>query len=82
MSSIGQRPSQLLNQVTIDRCAAWTRIKFAPTLQVRQETLLHKRSRQNLSSEESSELDAIQELNTICDFLNHQMLYQRHSGLR
>ncbi len=82
MSPIGQRLSQLLDQVQIDRYANWTRIKFAPPLKIRQGTLLDKRSQQALSPEESAELDAIQDLNTICDFLNHQMVYQRHSSLR
>ena len=82
MSSLSQRPSQLLDQLKINCCADWTQLKFTRPLTNRQDQLLDKRSRQSLSPEEVAELDAIQELDAIVDFLNHQMAYQRQNGLR
>lgn len=82
MSSICQRPSQLLDQLKINCCADWTQLKFTRPLASRQDALLDKRSHQALSPEETAELDAIQELDAIVDFLNHQMAYQRQTGLR
>ena len=82
MSSLCQKPSQLLNQLKINCCADWTQLKFTRPLASRQDTLLDKRSHQALSADETAELDAIQELDAIVDFLNHQMAYQRQTGLR
>ncbi len=82
MSSTLKKPSHLLDQVKIDCCSNWTLLKFTRPLQIRQETLLDKRSQQDLTSEESAELDAIQELDTIFNFLNHQMAYQRQTSVR
>jgi hypothetical protein len=77
-----QKPSQLLHQIKIDCGRGWTQLKFTKDLQLRQQTLIDKRSQTALSPTESAELDAIHELHTICDFLNQQMVYQQHSSLR
>jgi len=82
MSSICQKPSQLLSQLKIDSSPDWTQLKFTRPLQLPHGALLNKRSHQALTPEENAELDAIQELDTIIDFLNHQMAYQRHTCLR
>lgn len=82
MLTTDQKPSRLLHQVKIDCCRGWTRLKFTQDLQLRQQTLVDKRSHDALSHQESAELDAIHELDIICDFINHQMAYQRHSSLR
>ena len=82
MTAICQKPSQLLDQLKINCCADWTQLKFTQPLASRQGALLDKRSRQALTPEETAELDAIQELDTIVDFLNHQMAYQSQNRWR
>lgn len=82
MSPLLQKPSQLLSQVKVDKCADWTVLKFDRTLQKRQAELFEKHEQGTLSGEESAELAAIQELAAIFSYINSQMAHQRRNCLR
>jgi hypothetical protein len=59
------KPSSLIHEICIEKVGDWNLFKFSESLQRRMENLLDKKKADQLTSEETTELDAIGELDLI-----------------
>jgi hypothetical protein len=75
------KPSSLVHDIRAEKVEDWILFKFSDALQQRMEALLEKRKQDKLSLEETSELEAIGELDKIFSHINALITAQyAHSG--
>ena len=65
-----KKPSSLMNEIKLERVDDWYLFKFSESLQVRLESLLEKKKGDRLTDDETTELDAIGELDRIFTHIN------------
>jgi hypothetical protein len=70
------KPSSLIHEIQIEKVDNWSLFKFSEGLQLRMEDLLEKKKADQLTIEESAELDAIGELDRIFTHVNAMLAAQ------
>jgi hypothetical protein len=70
MLSTLPRPSSLIHDIRTEQVDKKLLFKFSDALQLRMEALLEKKKLANLTPQESSELEAIGELDRIFTYIN------------
>jgi hypothetical protein len=70
MPSTLTKPSSLIHEIRSEKVDNWLIFRFSDSLQLRMEELLEKKKQDNLSQGESSELEAIGELDKIFMHIN------------
>jgi hypothetical protein len=76
MVTILNKPSSFIHEISIEKVGQWSLFKFSEPLQQRMELLLDKKKADQLSAEETEELDAIGELDRIFTHINAMMAAQ------
>jgi hypothetical protein len=76
MLSTPSRPSSLIHDIRSEKVDNWLLFKFSDSLQRRMEELLEKKKQEKLTLEESSELEAIGELDRIFTHINAMSVAQ------
>ncbi len=64
------RPSTLIHEIQLEKIGEWNLCKFSESLQLRMEYLLDQKKADELTPEESAELEAIGELDRIFTHIN------------
>jgi hypothetical protein len=70
------KPSSLMHEIQIERVGDWNLFKFSDSLQLRMESLLESKKADQLTPEETLELDAIAELDRIFTHINAMVAAQ------
>ena len=70
MLSTLTKPSSLIHEIRSEKVDEWLLFRFSDSLQLRMEELLEKKKQDKLTQEESSELEAIGELDRIFMHIN------------
>jgi hypothetical protein len=70
MTSTFPKPSSLIHEIRSEKVDDWLLFRFSDSLQLRMEELLEKKKQDKLTLEESSELEAIGELDRIFTHIN------------
>jgi hypothetical protein len=70
------KPSALIHEIQLQKVDNWTLFKFSESLQQRMETLLEKKKADQLTPDETSELDTIGELDRIFTHINAMLAAQ------
>ncbi|ERT09584.1 hypothetical protein M595_0274 [Lyngbya aestuarii BL J] len=77
MTATVVKPSALLGKIRIEQMDQINLFKFSDELQERMEKLLDKKKADSLTFEESTELDAIGELDRIFTHINAMLVAQK-----
>ncbi len=77
VTSFISKPSSLVSKIKLEQVEQHTLFKFNNDLQERMEQLLEKKKTDQLTMEETSELEAIGELERIFTHINAMMVAQR-----
>ena len=70
------KPSSLIHEIQLERVGDWNLFKFSDSLQLRMELLLDKKKADQLTPDETLELDAIAELDRIFTHINAMIAAQ------
>lgn len=70
MLSTLTKPSSFIHEIRSEKVDDWLLFRFSDSLQLRMEELLEKKKQDKLTQEESSELEAIGELDRIFMHIN------------
>jgi hypothetical protein len=70
------KPSSLIHEIQLQKVGDWNLFKFSESLQFRMESLLEKKKADQLTPDESTELDAIGELDRIFTHINAMLAAQ------
>lgn len=76
MVTILNRPSSLIHEIQLEKIDNWNLFKFSESLQLRMESLLEKKKADQMTSDETAELDAIGELDRIFTHINAMLAAQ------
>jgi predicted transcriptional regulator len=76
MAIILNRPSELIHEIRLEQVGSWNLFKFSDVLQDRMEDLLDKRKADQLTPDETLELEAIGELDRIFTHINAMLAAQ------
>ena len=70
------QPSSLMHEIQLEKVGDWHLFKFSESLQLRMESLLEKKKADEITTDESAELDAIGELDRIFTHINAMLAAQ------
>ncbi|MGB3294289.1 MAG: hypothetical protein WBB01_14975 [Phormidesmis sp.] len=70
------RPSSLIHEIQLEKVDSWNLFKFSESLQLRMESLLEKKKTDQITPDETAELDAIGELDRIFTHINAMLAAQ------
>lgn len=70
------KPSSLIHEIKLEKVGSWNLFKFSESLQLRMEILLEKKKADQLTADETAELDAIGELDRIFTHMNAMLAAQ------
>jgi hypothetical protein len=70
------RPSSLIHEIQLEKIDNWNLFKFSESLQLRMESLLEKKKADQMTPDETAELDAIGELDRIFTHINAMLAAQ------
>lgn len=76
MSTTLSKPSSFVHEIRVEKVDNWNLFKFSDSLQLRMENLLEKKKANLLTLEETSDLDAIGELDRIFTHINAMVAAQ------
>jgi hypothetical protein len=76
MSTTLSKPSSFVHEIRVEKFNNWNLFKFSDSLQRRMENLLEKKKADLLTLEETSDLDAIGELDRIFTHINAMVAAQ------
>jgi hypothetical protein len=70
------KPSSLIHEIQLEKVGSWNLFKFSEHLQLRMEELLDKKKADQLTPDETAELEAIGELDRIFTHMNAMLAAQ------
>ncbi len=70
------RPSSVIHEIQLEKIDNWNLFKFSESLQLRMESLLEKKKADQMTPDETAELDAIGELDRIFTHINAMLAAQ------
>lgn len=70
------KPSSLIHEIQLEKVGTWNLFKFSEHLQLRMEDLLEKKKADQLTADETAELEAIGELDRIFTHMNAMLAAQ------
>jgi hypothetical protein len=70
------KPSSLIHEIQLENVGSWSLLKFSESLQLRMESLLENKKADQITPDESGELDAIGELDRIFTHINAMLAAQ------
>ena len=76
MITVLSKPSSHIHEIQLERVGDWNLFKFSDSLQLRMELLLDKKKADQLTPDETLELDAIAELDRIFTHINAMIAAQ------
>jgi hypothetical protein len=76
MATTLNRPSELIHEIRLEQVGGWNLFRFSDVLQDRMEDLLDKRKADQLTPDETLELQAIGELDRIFTHINAMLAAQ------
>lgn len=76
MATTLNKPSSLIHEIQLEKVGNWNLFKFSEALQLRMENLLEKKKADQITPDESAELDAIGELDRIFTHINAMLAAQ------
>ncbi|HZG40965.1 MAG TPA: hypothetical protein VEZ50_20000 [Nodosilinea sp.] len=79
MVAAPNKPSSLIHEIQLERVGNGSLFKFSKSLQLRMENLLKKKKADQLTTDESVELDAIGEMDRIFTHVNAMLAAQTTS---